>query len=195
MSPRIAVFVLLAAGLGAAVLDQRIRPADGNRFDLIVEKTGLMRGKKHLFVFERYEGQLVYDEEKPENSRVQFSLESSSIVCKDTWVSAKDLKKIQQAALKDMLAADRYAAVSFQSNGVRSAGASQYEVMGTLKIRGVEKPATVRVTLKRGEPGGPVFEGSATVKMTDYGLKPPSAALGLIGTKDEMTVSFRLQPE
>jgi len=195
MPPRIAVFTLLGATLGAAILDQHIRPADGNRFELIVEKTGLMKGKKHLFVFERYQGQLVYDEDKPENSRVEFNLESNSIVCKDDWVSAKDLKKIQQTALRDMLAADRYATVSFQSNHVRAAGASQYDVAGILKIRDVEKPATVRVTLKRGDPGGPVFEGSAVVKMTDYRLKPPSAALGLIGTKDEMSVSFRLRAE
>lgn len=195
MPARIAAYFLLAASLGAAVLDLRIRPADGNRFELIVEKTGLMKGKKHLFGFERYEGQLAYDEENPERSRVQFSLVSNSIVCKDDWVSAKELKKIQQTAVKDMLAADRYAAVSFQSNEVRPAGASRYEIMGTLRIRDVERPVIVRVTVKRGEAAGLSFEGSAVVKMTEYGLKPPSAALGLIGTKDEMTVAFRLRAE
>ena len=34
--------------------------------------------------------------------------EAASAVCKDTWVSAGDLSKIQAAALKDMLAACRY---------------------------------------------------------------------------------------
>jgi hypothetical protein len=34
--------------------------------------------------------------------------------------------------------------------------------------------------------------GSGEVKLRDYGLKPPSAALGAIGTKNEMAVSFRL---
>jgi hypothetical protein len=29
--------------------------------------------------------------------------------------------------------------------------------------------------------------------MTDYGLKPPKAALGAIGTKDEMRLDFVLQ--
>jgi hypothetical protein len=29
--------------------------------------------------------------------------------------------------------------------------------------------------------------------MTDYGLKPPGAALGLIGTKNEMRVEFKLR--
>ena len=30
------------------------------------------------------------------------------------------------------------------------------------------------------------------VKLTNYGLKPPKAALGLIGTKDEMDFTFSL---
>jgi polyisoprenoid-binding protein YceI len=181
--------------LGGATMEQRLSPAEGNRFEVIVEKTGLMKGKKHLFVFERYQGKLHHDSEKPEASQVQFSLESNSIACKDDWVSAKDLKKIMQAALKDMLAADRYATVSYKSNGVRRAGPNQFDVTGTLRIRNVEKPATVRVTLKPGEAGRTHFEGNAVVRMTDFGLKPPSAALGLIGTKDEMTVSFHLRAE
>jgi len=53
-----------------------------------------------------------------------------------------------------------------------------------------EKTRTVRVhaSMKDG-----LFEGSATVKLSDFGLKPPKGVtLGLIGTKDEMTVLFRL---
>ena len=38
-----------------------------------------------------------------------------------------------------------------------------------------------------------MFEGAATVRLTDYQLKPPSALLGAIGTKNEMTVSFTLK--
>jgi hypothetical protein len=37
------------------------------------------------------------------------------------------------------------------------------------------------------------LEGGATIKMTDYGLKPPAAALGTIGTKDEMRIEFRIR--
>ena len=47
------------------------------------------------------------------------------------------------------------------------------------------------------EGGDLLLDGRSTVKMKDYGLKPPSAALGMVGTKDEMEVSFvlRARPE
>jgi hypothetical protein len=34
--------------------------------------------------------------------------------------------------------------------------------------------------------------GSAKIRLTDYKLKPPSAILGAIGTKDEMTLNFTI---
>jgi hypothetical protein len=37
-----------------------------------------------------------------------------------------------------------------------------------------------------------LLSGTATVRMTDYGLKPPTAALGTIGTKPEMAFAFTL---
>jgi hypothetical protein len=30
------------------------------------------------------------------------------------------------------------------------------------------------------------------ISLTDFGLKPPSAALGTVGTKDKMQLSFHL---
>jgi hypothetical protein len=38
------------------------------------------------------------------------------------------------------------------------------------------------------------LSGHAVVRLKDYGLKPPTAALGTIGTKNEMTVEFSLAP-
>jgi hypothetical protein len=36
------------------------------------------------------------------------------------------------------------------------------------------------------------IEGTARVRLTDFGLKPPSAAFGAIGARDEMTLHFAL---
>ena len=38
----------------------------------------------------------------------------------------------------------------------------------------------------------PTFRGDARIRLTDYGLKPPTAALGLVGTKDDMDFNFVL---
>jgi polyisoprenoid-binding protein YceI len=80
----------------------------------------------------------------------------------------------------------------FTSSKTTPKGENQYDVEGALTIRGVTKPVTVRVTGKADE-----FEGRAPLSLKDFGLKPPasSLSLGLIGTKDSMTVLFHLRKE
>jgi polyisoprenoid-binding protein YceI len=90
-----------------------------------------------------------------------------------------------------MMQADRYPQLVFTSSKVLAKGPDQYDVEGSLTIRGVAKPIVVHVTKKPG-----AFEGEATVKLSDFGLKPPTGVtLGFIGTKDEMKVLFRLIPK
>src|SRR5947209_20628098 len=90
-----------------------IHPAQGSRMELSVQKTGLLRGKSHLFAFDRYRGELQFDADHPESSVVSLVIEPQSASCRDTWVSAGDLRKIQAYALKDMLAADRFPSIVF----------------------------------------------------------------------------------
>lgn len=165
-----------------------IAPGGSDRIQLEVFKTGLMNGKKHVFLFTQYKGTLEYDADAPERSRIELHIQSASAQCQDTWVSDKDKKKIQEFALTDMLDAAHHPEITFRSASILPKSADVFEAHGTLTIRGAAKPSVVTVIRK---PGG-VFEGSATVKHTDYGLKPSKAALGTIGTKDEMTVSFIL---
>ena len=165
---------------------------DQVRLELTIEKTGLLSGKRHLFTFSRYEGTLRFDRERPEASRVLFSLQAATILCRDTWLGAKDLRKVQGYAVRDMLAADRYPEISFRSIGIRKVDASRYDVEGILTIRNVSKPAVVAVLLTGGSGESLSIEGTARVRLTDFGLKPPTAALGTIGTKDEMIFHFVL---
>ncbi len=195
MRIRLSVLLALATGfLHGEVAAYEIRPAQGARFVLTVEKTGLLSGKKHQFVFGDYQGTLHYDPGAPEHSRVDFSIRSASAVCMDKWVSQKDLKKIQAYALDDMLAAEKYPELHFSSLGVVRKGENTFEVTGTLTIRGILKPATVMVELGRDSGRITSLSGHAVVRLKDYGLKPPTAALGTIGTKNEMTVEFSLVP-
>ena len=186
--------ILLATAVGAAEpVPYQIEPSNGSRFALEVFKTGLMRGKKHLFEFERYKGRLDYDAQAPERSRVTLQIEAASAVLKDDWVSANDFKKIEKEAFEKMMAVDRYPQLTFVSRNIRSEEAGRYQMEGDLTIRETPKPVMLEVTLKPQSGGVLLVEGQATVKLKDYGLKPPSAALGLIGTQNEMTVAFTLR--
>ena len=109
--------ILLAAMAASAVTTEsfRLSSGSGNHFGLEVEKTGLLRGKKHVFVFGRYTGGIEYDPDKPELSKVHFEIQSNTIMCLDTWISDKDKVKVTKAALDDALQANRYPTINFVS--------------------------------------------------------------------------------
>src|SRR6185369_4568027 len=158
------ILLLLAATLAPAyqVDTMELRPSPGNRFALEVDKTGLLRGKTHIFVFGKYSGAAEYNSQKPELSKVHFEIDAKSIVCEDTWVSDKDKVKIMKAAQEDMLAADKYPQITFVSNHVTAKGPGQFEVTGTLSIRGMVQPATVTVTRN-----ADAYDGASVVNMKD----------------------------
>jgi len=89
----ILVLLLALPTLSAEPYD--IHPASSGRLALTVEKTGLYRGKKHLFLFEKYNGRLQFDPQKPEASQVQLTIDSRSLICKDDWLSASDLRRLR----------------------------------------------------------------------------------------------------
>ncbi len=184
--------ILAATPARGAEIQFPIKPSSDSRLELVVEKTGLFSGKKHVFTFDRYSGTLLLDPESPERSKVNLTIEANSLVCHDTWVSMKDLRKIMEEGTKNMLAADRFPTISFKSASVAMAGAGKYEVHGMLTIRGTAKPAMVIVNWTPGGAPPFMFAGDAVVKLTDYGLKPPTAVLGAIGTRNEMQFHFRL---
>jgi polyisoprenoid-binding protein YceI len=165
-----------------------LSPSEGSRFALEVYKTGLMAGKKHVFVFERYSGELILDPQNPEAAKVRFTVDAGSVVCTDTWINDGSRKKVLAAARDQMMQADKFPQLVFTSSKILPKGENQYDVEGMLTIRDITRPVVVHVSRKDG-----AFEGHAKLKLSSFGLKPPKGVtLGLIGTKDEMTVLFRL---
>jgi polyisoprenoid-binding protein YceI len=190
---RILILPWLAISLSGQTALYEIKPSPDSRFALEIYKTGFMSGKKHLLLFERFAGALNYNSATPEASKLDLNVESPSFVVKDDWVSASQAKSIrEEAAGKNGLEVNRFPQIRFVASSIAKSG-DAFTVQGTLTIRGVDKPVTVRVSMKPEPAGGALrFEGKAEVKLKDYGIKPPTAALGAVGTKNEMAVSFSL---
>jgi polyisoprenoid-binding protein YceI len=123
---------------------------------------------------------------------VSLTLAAADVKLMDTWLSPKDFKSVQEYAVKDMLNAAKFPEIGFVSSQVHAQDAANFSVRGTLTIRGVARPADVRVLVLPAPGGATEFSGKSEVKLTDFGLKPPTAALGLIGTMDVMVFSFTL---
>jgi polyisoprenoid-binding protein YceI len=58
-----------------------IRPTSDSSVAAQVFKSGLMARRKHVLFLQQYSGEINYDCENPENSRVQLVFDPTSVVC------------------------------------------------------------------------------------------------------------------
>ena len=62
---------------------------------------------------------------------------------------------------------------------------------GTLTIAGVTRPVNMNVKVSIQDHTLLSFEGSQIIKMTDYGVSPPTALFGTLKTGDAITINFK----
>lgn len=68
-------------------------------------------------------------------------------------------------------------------------------VQGVVTAAGVEQEITHEVQIRENNSGGLIVSGSHDLNMTDFGIDPPTALLGSIRARDEMTIKFELHLE
>ncbi len=98
--------------------------------------------------------------------------------------SEKDRADVQKTMLgPEVLDSEGHQEIVFKSTGAEPAGEGRWTLRGNLTLRGQTRPVTVQVMLKDGR-----YTGEATVKQTDFGIKPPGKAG--IRAKDEVKIEF-----
>jgi polyisoprenoid-binding protein YceI len=188
--------LLFLSGIWSAqAVTYSIRPVAESRFVLEVFKSKLWEGRKHTFIFDRFTGDLRFDQKSPEKSAVRLVIESRSARCVDDWVKPSQIRDIERAAVQETMAAATYPKMTFESTAITTTTSpDKYEVLGLLTIRGQARKVKLAVeTSPRGD--GIWVKGSARVRLSEFGLKPPHGVVGVslfIGTKDEMNVVFEL---
>ena len=74
---------------------------------------------------------------------------------------------------------------------LRSLDAAAGTATGRLTIAGVEKDVTLNVQVMR-QAAGLGVTGTTSLMMTDYGVTPPKAMLGMLKTNPKVTITFEL---
>ena len=86
---------------------------------------------------------------------------------------------------------DNHPTIKYTAESV-SAGAGGLTANGYLELAGSRKP--LKVIAKPSVSGNTVtFEGSVDLKMTDFGMDPPTALLGTLKTGDDIVIHFTVQ--
>jgi polyisoprenoid-binding protein YceI len=115
---------------------------------------------------------------------VEMRVDARALRVIDKGESEKDRAAVQKTMLgPEVLDSERHHEIVFKSIGAESVGQGRWILRGDLKLRGQTRPVTVHVTVKDGH-----YTGEATVKQTDFGIKPPGKAG--VRAKDEVRIEF-----
>ena len=141
----------------------KIDPAHSEVFFQVRHLVTKVRGR-----FSDFEGTINYDEAKPEQSSVNFSIKTSSI---DTNVADRDTH-LRSA---DFFSAEEHPTLTFKSKKITKKGGESYDVVGDLTMRGTTKEIHLPVTFlgHATDPWGGKrvgFEAETTVNRKDFGL-------------------------
>jgi len=169
-----------------------ISPSNDSTIALEIFKTGLMRRKRHILFFDNFAGELSYVHDHPESSRLQISIDALSVTCRDQWLNQKQQRMVTAYARDHALAVDRYPEIRFASTRISAKPLRGFVVEGVLNLRGTGRNVRVNVVLNPMKRGRFQIDGDATLRLTDFGITPPSMWFGLAGTKDEALLRLLL---
>jgi polyisoprenoid-binding protein YceI len=122
------------------------------------------------------------------NPSVELRVDARKMRVLDPEASQDTRAQIQKTMQgPEVLDAERFPEVRFQSTTVEAKGANHWVVNGKLGLHGETHPVTVDVTLKDG-----FYRGSVTFKQTGFGITPVTVAGGTVKVKDEVKLEFQI---
>src|ERR1700678_67863 len=118
------------------------------------------------------------------NPAVEIHVNTRELRVIDKDGPEKDRAQVQATMLgPEVLDSEHYQDIVFKSAAAEAAGPGRWTLRGNLTLHGQTRPITVQVTLKDGH-----YTGDATVKQTDFGIKPPGVSG--VRAKDEIKILF-----
>jgi polyisoprenoid-binding protein YceI len=151
-----------------------------------VYKTGILSGLAHNH---EIEAPIEWGEVKDsEISSVELRVDSSKLRVLDPEVSDGTRATIQATMRSaEVLDVGRFPEIHFQSTGVETSGTDHWVIHGNLDLHGQTHPISFEVALKDG-----LYQGTAVLKQTGFGITPVKIAGGIVKVKDEVKVAFSI---
>jgi polyisoprenoid-binding protein YceI len=119
-------------------------------------------------------------------STVHIEVPAQSLDCENGTMNGHMLKAIK---------ADQHKSIVFHMTAydVTTQGSeATVKLTGRLRLGGQEKPINMTAVAKQGPGGTLQVTGSQEIKLTDYGLKPPTLMMGTMKVGDAVQVKYDL---
>lgn len=116
-------------------------------------------------------------------------------ICMDVLSIRSDMGRVMDSKTYEALKADVHPEILFTLNvPLRLTPGRDREiaipVKGNLSLAGVSRPVTMQVRTFEINGGSVQFEGYENLKMTDFGVRPPSALFGTMRASPDITIHF-----
>ena len=173
---------------GAAFLCAQDKAIDIQRstISIHVGKAGLFSVAGHEHWVEAPISSGVLNESAPPH--VEFRVEAAKMQVKpDPKIDPKTQAEIQKDMQEKTLESARFPEILFRSSHVEKETEGQWKVEGMLTLHGVTRPTSLSV--KR---SGDAYIGRTTLRQSDFGIKPITAAGGTVRVKNELEIDFHI---
>ena len=160
--------------IGALLLSSAIAHADTYKIDTGGAHAFIQFKIKHLGYswlygrFDKFEGNLEFDEKAPEKSRIEVTIDTTSI-------NSNHAERDKHLRGDDFLDVKKYPTAVFKSTSVSVSGDNTGLLKGNLTLHGVTKAIEIPIAHVGGgkDPWGGYrhgFTGSTTLTLKDYGI-------------------------
>lgn len=130
----------------------------------------------------------------------------SSVTAADLSIAVNSLKSTEGSGMDkkayEALKSDKYPVIQYHlrstqaESGASEAGPRRFNAAGDLTIAGVTRQVNLGLVLAGEQTGQRTLSTHVVLKMSDFGIEPPKAMLGMIKSGDVITVdvAWRLTP-
>ena len=165
-----------------------------SRFRAQAFASGLLAtfGHNPIIAIRQFSGEATVDPKALEQSSLEFRVDTGSLEIENN-ISQKDRQEILRMTQEEVLEADRYPEIRYESTNVTGSrvGEGRYWVVlnGNLTLHGVTRPQKIAATVAvNGDTCR--ASGDFTIRQSDYQIKLVSAAAGALKVKDDVKCTF-----
>ena len=126
---------------------------------------------------------------------IDRALHPGALKAFDIVIPAATLTSPKEGIDKNMhkaLKVQEHANIRFRLRTLTPADGSTYQAAGTLTIAGVDKEITLSLQVRNKGTTELAVTGATDVLMTDYGIAPPKAMMGMLRTNPKVRITLEL---
>lgn len=188
------LMAIFAANVAAQEPEALIIDPGQTTITLHVGRAGVFAfaGHDHEVVAPAMQGRITLDRANVSRSSVSVTFEATALKVTGKGEPPEDVAEVQRVMLSDqVLDVKRHPTITFQSRQVsvvkQTANQMTLGITGDLTIHGVTRPLDVPVTVQLAADGLRA-NGRATVRQSQFGIRPVTAGAGTVRVKDEVDV-------